>query len=60
MKLPKIYGFLKKDMESIESALQDSIQANHPVLRDASTELLHAGGKRIRPVFVLQLKACFD
>ncbi|GLO66443.1 MULTISPECIES: heptaprenyl diphosphate synthase component II [Oceanobacillus] len=53
MKLPKIYGFLKKDMESIESALQDSIQANHPVLRDASTELLHAGGKRIRPVFVL-------
>lgn len=53
MKLPKIYGFLKKDMESIESALQDSIQANHPVLRDASMELLHAGGKRIRPVFVL-------
>lgn len=53
MRLPKIYGFLKKDLDIIESALRESIQAEHPVLRKASIELLEAGGKRIRPVFVL-------
>ncbi|WP_152654619.1 heptaprenyl diphosphate synthase component II [Oceanobacillus sp. CFH 90083] len=53
MRLPKIYGFLTKDMDTIEKTLQKSIQAEHPVLRDASTALLKAGGKRIRPVFVL-------
>ncbi|WP_067725453.1 heptaprenyl diphosphate synthase component II [Oceanobacillus damuensis] len=53
MRLPKIYGFLKKDLDLIESALHESIQAEHPVLRKASIGLLDAGGKRIRPVFVL-------
>lgn len=33
--------------------LADIIEAEHPVLRDASLQLLQAGGKRIRPVFVL-------
>jgi heptaprenyl diphosphate synthase len=53
MKLPKTYGYLKKDLDLIEKALNDTIQADHPVLRQASTDLLKAGGKRIRPVFVL-------
>lgn len=53
MKLPKTYGYLKKDLDRIESSLNHVIQADHPVLRNASTELLQAGGKRIRPVFVL-------
>ncbi|RKQ37662.1 heptaprenyl diphosphate synthase component II [Oceanobacillus halophilus] len=53
MKLPKTYGYLKKDLDFIEAALHQTIQAEHPVLRSASTELLDAGGKRIRPVFVL-------
>lgn len=53
MKLPKTYGYLKKDLDYIESSLNQIIQANHHVLREASTELLNAGGKRIRPVFVL-------
>lgn len=53
MRIPKIYGFLKKDMEIIEAALRESIEAEHPVLHKASIELLDAGGKRIRPVFVL-------
>lgn len=53
MKLPKTYGYLKKDLDLIEASLNQSIQAEHPVLRQASTDLLHAGGKRIRPVFVL-------
>ena len=53
MKLPKSYGYLKKELNTIEKLLNESIQANHPILRKASTELLSAGGKRIRPVFVL-------
>ncbi|MGY0691776.1 heptaprenyl diphosphate synthase component II [Virgibacillus sp. FSP13] len=53
MKIAKIYGYLKKDLDRIEVALNSVIQAEHPVLRKASTQLLEAGGKRIRPVFVL-------
>ncbi|MFD1038688.1 heptaprenyl diphosphate synthase component II [Virgibacillus byunsanensis] len=53
MKLAKTYGYLKKDLDQIEEALNKVIQAEHPVLREASTQLLRAGGKRIRPVFVL-------
>lgn len=53
MKLPKTYGFLKRDLGKIEDSLHQSIQAVNPVLREASTELIKAGGKRIRPVFVL-------
>lgn len=53
MRLPKIYSFLKKDIEWIETALRAAIRADHPVLHKASNELLDAGGKRIRPVFVL-------
>ncbi|HLR79978.1 MAG TPA: heptaprenyl diphosphate synthase component II [Bacillota bacterium] len=53
MKLAKAYSYLKRDLNIIEQALDDVIQAEHPVLRKASTQLLRAGGKRIRPVFVL-------
>lgn len=53
MKLAKAYGFLKKDLIIIEDSLKQAIQAEHPILREASTQLLQAGGKRIRPIFVL-------
>lgn len=53
MKIAKTYGYLKKDLNIIEDALNKVIQAEHPVLRKASTQLLRAGGKRIRPVFVI-------
>lgn len=53
MKLAKTYGFLKKDLDVIENSLKQAIQAEHPVLRKSSTQLLKAGGKRIRPIFVL-------
>ncbi|ASN05511.1 heptaprenyl diphosphate synthase component II [Virgibacillus necropolis] len=53
MKLAKTYNYLKKDLDYIEKAVDKVIQADHPVLREASTHLLMAGGKRIRPVFVL-------
>lgn len=53
MKLTKTYGHLKRELNLIERALTDAIQADHGVLRESSTKLLQAGGKRIRPVFVL-------
>ena len=58
MKLSNIYNFLKGDLKEIEAGLAETINAEHTVLRDASTQLLKAGGKRIRPVFVL-LSAAF-
>src|SRR5699024_10119148 len=53
MKIAKTYAYLKKVLNRIEDALNKVIQAEHTVLRKASTQLLRAGGKRIRPVFVI-------
>ncbi|WP_181348228.1 heptaprenyl diphosphate synthase component II [Thalassobacillus sp. CUG 92003] len=60
MKLAMIYSFLKQDLAKIEEAINHTIQAEHPVLTEASTQLLEAGGKRIRPVFVLLAGKCGD
>lgn len=49
----KAYQQLKNDLTSIESSLKQVIQTNNQVLTDASIQLIEAGGKRIRPVFVL-------
>ncbi len=53
MKLIDIYMHLQDDMTLIEEELEATLNARHSVLREASTHLLKAGGKRIRPVFVL-------
>lgn len=53
MKLKMMYSFLNADLNLIEKELEETIQAEHPLLRQAGLHLLHAGGKRIRPVFVL-------
>ncbi|WP_096434868.1 heptaprenyl diphosphate synthase component II [Alteribacter populi] len=53
MKLMEIYWFLRKDIATIEKELEQNIGAHHPVLKEASSHLLKAGGKRIRPAFVL-------
>ncbi|NEU31130.1 heptaprenyl diphosphate synthase component II [bacterium LRH843] len=53
MGLAEIYMKFQSDIVSIEKALEASVQARHDILRQASTKLLKAGGKRIRPVFVL-------
>ncbi|TBL79741.1 polyprenyl synthetase family protein [Paenibacillus thalictri] len=53
MKLIDIYVKLKKDISFIEKELELSLYTDHQVLREASVHLLKAGGKRIRPVFVL-------
>lgn len=53
MKLKMMYSFLNSDLNIIEEALEETIQAESPLLHQASLHLLQAGGKRIRPVFVL-------
>jgi heptaprenyl diphosphate synthase len=53
MKLKMMYSFLNTDLAVIENELELTIQAKHPLLRQAGLHLLQAGGKRIRPVFVL-------
>jgi len=53
MKLIDLYAKLKKDIAFIEKELERSIYSDHAVLREASLHLLKAGGKRIRPIFVL-------
>lgn len=53
MRLANIYHFLKSDLKEVEDKLSVTVAANHPILQEASLQLLKAGGKRIRPVFVL-------
>ncbi|MFE5317175.1 heptaprenyl diphosphate synthase component II [Paenibacillus sp. NPDC056579] len=53
MKLIELYAKMKKDISYIEKQLERSIDTDHALLREASVHLLKAGGKRIRPVFVL-------
>jgi heptaprenyl diphosphate synthase len=53
MKLKMMYSFLNSDINVIERALEETVQGESPLLQEASLHLLQAGGKRIRPVFVL-------
>jgi heptaprenyl diphosphate synthase len=53
MKLLDIYTSLKGDIRYIEDELDKSIRSDHALLNKTSLHLLKAGGKRIRPVFVL-------
>ena len=53
MKLNRMYSFLKTDIEEIEKELEVAIESESQLLQEASLHLLQAGGKRIRPVFVL-------
>lgn len=53
MRLPDFYLVLKSDIEKIEHELEKSVATEQPVLNKAALHLLQAGGKRIRPIFVL-------
>lgn len=53
MKLLDLYAELKPDLAFVEAELEKSIHIDHALLHDAASHLLKAGGKRIRPVFVL-------
>lgn len=53
MSLAGIYRQLKPDLNRIEKRLEVVVSSEQPTLKKASNQLLKAGGKRIRPVFVL-------
>ncbi|ANU28095.1 heptaprenyl diphosphate synthase component II [Planococcus versutus] len=53
MKLKLLYSDLKPELEMIEKELEQAVDSESLLLNDASLHLLQAGGKRIRPVFVL-------
>ncbi|KHF40340.1 heptaprenyl diphosphate synthase component II [Halalkalibacter okhensis] len=53
MKLAEIYMQFQSDINIIEKELEETVLAKNEVLQEAATQLLRAGGKRIRPVFVL-------
>lgn len=48
-----LYADFRKDLDYIEKELEHSVDSTSPTIRDASLHLLRAGGKRIRPVFVI-------
>ncbi|GAX89726.1 polyprenyl synthetase family protein [Effusibacillus lacus] len=53
MKLMDIYLHLKPDLEYVETWLDKEVRSKQKDLENAAIHLLKAGGKRIRPVFVL-------
>lgn len=53
MKLKILYSDLKSDIDIIEKELENALNSSSHLINDASLHLLQAGGKRIRPVFVL-------
>lgn len=48
-----MYSFLHSDINIIEKEMEKTIQSESKLLHETSLHLLQAGGKRIRPVFVL-------
>jgi heptaprenyl diphosphate synthase len=44
---------LRARMSEVESALEDAIQSEAPFVTTAARHLMHAGGKRFRPLLVL-------
>ncbi|WP_151734476.1 polyprenyl synthetase family protein [Paenibacillus tengchongensis] len=53
MKRMQMFGLLSKDMDRIEQDLYRSVEGGDGLLTETSLHLLKAGGKRLRPVFVL-------
>ncbi|WP_010273855.1 heptaprenyl diphosphate synthase component II [Paenibacillus senegalensis] len=53
MKILDLYARMKKDLSFIEKELEKNVDSDHPELRKSSAHLLKAGGKRLRPIFVL-------
>ncbi|NYF24502.1 polyprenyl synthetase family protein [Sporosarcina sp. JAI121] len=53
LKLMSLYVDFRKDFAYIEKELERSVNSSSPIIRQASLHLLRAGGKRIRPIFVI-------
>jgi heptaprenyl diphosphate synthase len=50
---PGLEADLRSGMEAVEAALLDAIKSEYPFVSETSRHLVHAGGKRFRPLLVL-------
>lgn len=48
-----LYSEMRSDLDLIEKELEKAVNSSSDLLNEASLHLLQAGGKRMRPVFVL-------
>ncbi|TFE29998.1 polyprenyl synthetase family protein [Cohnella luojiensis] len=53
MKLMQLYAAMKSDLQAIEDQMAQTVTSDLPILSETSLHLLKAGGKRLRPIFVL-------
>ena len=53
MIVAELYANLEADLAFVEDQLRVQLRSREQVLEDAAVHLLNAGGKRLRPVFVL-------
>ncbi len=53
MNYKTVYAILNNDLKKIENELEYVLDAHSQLLKESSLHYLQAGGKRIRPVFVL-------
>ncbi|APH04597.1 heptaprenyl diphosphate synthase component II [Bacillus weihaiensis] len=53
MKFKALFSFLNNELSIIEQELEKTAVSEYPLIKEANLELLQAGGKRIRPAFVL-------
>lgn len=53
MKMMQLYAAMKSDLQAIEDRMAATVTSDLPMLSETSLHLLKAGGKRLRPVFVL-------
>ena len=53
LKLISLYSNFREDLDYIENELEQSVKSSSPIIQQASLHLLRAGGKRIRPIFVI-------
>lgn len=53
MNVASLYSPLEEDIVFVEEQLHEQLRSIEPFLEETSLHLLNAGGKRLRPVFVL-------
>ena len=59
MQSHEFFAPIKRELQTTEEELYKAVDTRHPLLKQASSHLIHAGGKRLRPAFVLLTGSCF-
>ncbi|MCU1588458.1 MAG: Trans-hexaprenyltranstransferase [Frankiales bacterium] len=50
---PALQSVIGAGMERVEARLRDVVRSSHPMLTEAASHLVEAGGKRVRPLLAL-------